>query len=398
LVISQIALALVLLVSAGLFLRSFWSLQEADPGFQAEQVLAITLDLPRASYREGEQIHSFYQNLLQRVESLPGVKTVGASTDLPLELSSIRPFSIEGRPEEGQEGTGTIDVLGNYFETLETSLKSGRYFTERDRSGAERVVIINETMERRWWPGEDPLGKRVALRENPIRWMKIVGVIKDVKNGPLHTESFPQVFVPYLQASGVGGFGGETGEPLLRVPNRTMTLLVRTEMDPSTLVAAVRGEIGELDPMLPVADVQTLTQHLSRSVAPQRFNTLLLALFAVVALFLAMVGIYGVMSYVVTQRSHELGIRMALGAERKSLLRLVIGQGMTLALWGVAIGLVASFALTRLIASQLYGVTATDPLTLVGASLLFFAVALLACVVPGLKATQVDPMVALRYE
>jgi putative ABC transport system permease protein len=177
-----------------------------------------------------------------------------------------------------------------------------------------------------------------------------------------------------------------------------MTLLVRTEMDPTTLVAAIRGEIGELDPMLPVADVQTLTQHLSRSVAPQRFNTLLLALFAAVALFLAMDGIYGVMSYVVTQRSHELGIRMALGAERQSLLRLVIGQGMTLALWGVAIGLVASFALTRLIASQLYGVTATDPVTLVGASLLFFAVALLACVVPGLKATRVDPMVALRYE
>jgi putative ABC transport system permease protein len=286
--------------------------------------------------------------------------------------------------------------LGNYFETLETSLKSGRYFTERDRSGAEQVVIINETMERRWWSGEDPLGKRVALLENPLRWMKIVGVIKDVKNGPLHTESFPQVFVPYLQASGVGGVG-ETGE-VLRVPNPTMTLLVRTEMDPSTLVAAVRGEIGELDPMLPVADVQTLAQHLSRSVAPQRFNTLLLALFAAVALFLAMVGIYGVMSYVVTQRSHELGIRMALGAERQSLLRLVIGQGMTLALWGVAIGLVASFALTRLIASQLYGVTATDPVTLVGASLLFFAVALLACVVPGLKATRVDPMVALRYE
>jgi len=398
LVISQIALALVLLVSAGLFLRSFLSLQEADPGFQAEQVLGLTLDLPRTSYREGEQIRSFYQDLLQRVESLPGVKTVGASTELPLELSSIRAFLIEGRPpEEGLEGTGHSDVLGDYFETLETSLKSGRYFTERDRSGAEQVVIINETMERRWWSGKDPLGKRVALRERPLRWMKIVGVIKDVKNGPLHTESLPQVFVPYLQASGrIDGFG-ENGETR-RVPSRTMTLLVRTEMDPSTLVAAVRGEIGNLDPMLPVADVRTLTQHLSGSVAPQRFNTWLLALFAAVALFLAMVGIYGVMSYVVTQRSHELGIRMALGAERKSLLRLVVGQGMTLARWGVAIGVVASFALTRLIASQLYGVTATDPVTLVGAALLFFAVALLACVVPGLKATRVDPMAALRYE
>ena len=397
LVISQIALALVLLVGAGLFLRSFLSLQEADPGFQAEQVLAINLDLPTTSYREREQIHSFYQDLLQRVEVLPGVKTVSASSDLPLELSSNRPFFIEGRPpEEGVVGTGNIDVLGDYFETLGTSLKSGRYFTERDRSGAEQVAIINETMERRWWSGEDPLGKRVALRENPLRWMKIVGVIKDVKNGPLHTETFPQVFVPYLQALGGNErFGENLG---LRVPNRTMTLLVRTEMDPRTLVAAIRGEIGELDPMLPVADVRTLTQHLSRSVAPQRFNSLLLALFAAVALFLAVVGIYGLMSYVVTQRSHELGIRMALGAERKSLLRLVIGQGMTLALWGVGIGLVASFALTRLIASQLYGVTATDPLTLVGAALLFFAVALLACVVPGLKATRVDPMVALRYE
>jgi len=268
LVISQIALALVLLVSAGLFLRSFLSLQEADPGFQAEQVLGITLDLPRTSYREGEQIHSFYQDLLQRVEVLPGVKTVSASTDLPLELSSWRPFMMEGRPpEDSFEGAGTIDVLGDYFETLETSLKSGRYFTERDRSGAELVVIINETMERRWWPGEDPLGKRVALAERPLRWMKIVGVIKDVKNGPLHTESLPQVFVPYLQALGRMESLGENFEAQW-APSRTMTLLVRTEMDPTTLVAAVRGEIGELDPMLPVADVQTLTQHLSRSVAP----------------------------------------------------------------------------------------------------------------------------------
>jgi len=387
LVISQIALALVLLVSAGLFLRSFLSLQEADPGFQAEQVLAITLVLPWTSYRGNEQLGSFYQRLFQRVESLPGVKAVGASTDLPLELSRYTGFTIEGRQSEGSRLTGYMEVLGDYFETLETSLKGGRYFTQRDRSGAEQVIIINETMERRWWPGEDPLGKRVTLRGRG--WMKIVGVIKDIKNGPLHTESLPQVFLPYLDL-----------EPRIvgREPGRTMTLLVRTEMDPTTLVAAVRGEIGELDPMLPVTDVQTLTQHLSRSVAPQRFNTLLLTLFAAVALFLAVVGIYGVMSYVVTQRSHELGIRMALGAERKSLLRLVVGQGMTLALWGVGIGLVASFALTRLIASQLYGVAATDPLTLGGAALLFFAVALLACVVPGLKATRVDPMVALRYE
>ena len=393
LVISQIAVALVLLVSAGLFLRSFLSLQEADPGFQAEQVLAITLALPETSYPGGEQIHSFYQALLVRVEVLPGVKTVGASTDLPLEISRYRGFTIEGRLSEGSKIAGYIEVLGDYFETLETSLKSGRYFTERDRSGAEPVIIINETLERRWWSGEDPLGKRLELREGTRRWRKIVGVIEDVKNGPLHTESLPQYFLPYPQGS-----GGRNTPTTRGGPGRIMTLLVRTEMDPSTLVAAVRGEIGELDPLLPVTDVQTLTQHLSRSVAPQRFNTLLLALFAAVALFLAVVGIYGVMSYVVTQRSHELGIRMALGAERNSLLRLVIGQGMTLALWGVAIGLVASFALTRLIASQLYGVTATDPMTLVGAALLFFAVALLACVVPGLKATRVDPMVALRYE
>ena len=239
-------------------------------------------------------------------------------------------------------------------------------------------------MERRWWSGEDSLGKQLQLREPGNPWRKIIGVIKDVKNGPLHRESLPQVFLPYLQAS-----GGRTVPNTRGGPGRIMTLLVGTEMDPTTLVAAVREEIRELDSMLPVADVQTLTQHLSRSVAPQRFNTLLLTLFAGVALFLAVVGIYGVMSYVVTQRSHELGIRMALGAERKSLLRLVIGQGMTLALWGVAIGLAASFALTRLIASQLYGVTATDPVTLVGAALLFFAVALLACVVPGLKATRV---------
>ena len=195
LVISQIAVALVLLVSAGLFLRSFLSLQEADPGFQAEQVLAITLALPTTSYRGREQIHSFYQDLLQRVEVLPGVKTVGASTDLPLELSRSRGFTIEGRQSEGSKIAGYIEVLGNYFETLETSLKSGRYFTQWDRSGGERVIIINETLERRYWSGEDPLGKRLQLRGLP-RSMKIVGVMKDVKNGPLHTESFPQVFCP----------------------------------------------------------------------------------------------------------------------------------------------------------------------------------------------------------
>jgi putative ABC transport system permease protein len=272
---------------------------------------------------------------------------------------------------------------------LGIQLKKGRFFTRQDGETVERVIIINETMARRFWPGQDPVGRRMKWggTNSQAPWMTIVGVIADVKHGPLQTETIPQTVEPYLQV----------GDAMLGLLS-SLTLVVRTDVDPTRLIAAVRREIRALDAALPVANVQTLEQHVHKSVAPQRFNTFLLAVFALLALILAAIGIYGIMARSVTRRTHEIGVRMALGAQRKDVLWLVVRQGMLLAFSGMAIGMAAALAVTRVLSSFLYNVKPRDPWTFASVAVLLSLVALLACYLPARRATRVDPAIALRYE
>ncbi len=336
-VVCQIALCLVLLSAANLLLKSFARLLATDPGFRAEKVLSVSLNLPASGYQKAAAVRSFYRRLIEQAETLPGVRAVGAATDLPLAVRERRGFTIEdeqpvvaGLPKVVCQ----VNVLGSYFEALGIRLKRGRFLGPRD-GAREPVVVINETMARRYWPGQDAVGKRIkwGIREWPSPWMTVVGVVEDVKHGPLHTEAMPQVFEPHLQVP--DAWLEDATMSLLR----SMTLIVRTSGEPAALAAAVEGEVRALDPQLPVFGVQTLEEHLSRSVAPQRFNALLLAVFATLALVLAAVGVYGVVAYSVSRRTHEMGVRAALGARPRDLVRMVVGQSLVLAGIGAAAGL-----------------------------------------------------------
>jgi putative ABC transport system permease protein len=311
------------------------------------------------------------------------VRAAGAVVGLPLGGNSAsRYFQIEGRPPRpAGEGLNTNFnlVSPNYFRALGVPVKSGRHFDGRDAAGATEVVVINEAMARRFWPDEDPLGKRLRIGENP--WRTIVGVVGDVKNDGLGAETRPEMFYPLAQS-----------------PLPFMTLVVRSDTDPAALAAAVRGAVREVDKEQPVYDVKTMEQRVNESVSSQRLTALLVGLFAALAVTLAAVGIYGVISYTVTQRTHEIGVRVALGARGVDVLRLVVAQGMRLVLAGVGLGIVGALALTRLVSSFFFGVSAADPAVYGGVSLLLVAVALLACLIPARRAAKTDPMVALRYE
>jgi len=387
LVISEIALALVLLVGAGLMIRSFWQLQKVDVGLVAENVLTVRLGLPRSKYPEGQNVSAFYQQLQERLAALPGVKSVSATSGILLEkLANSSIFSIEGRPAEPQAQRLELPfdaVTPNYFHTMGIPLIKGRVFTEQDKRDSLQVAVINETMVRRYFPNEDPIGKRFTFGDgdrNPT-WITIVGVVRDVRrqgvDEPIRIESF----MPHSQAT-----------------SRSMEVVIRTASDPMAMAKSVRDAIWSLDKDLPVANMQTVEQILGERTAPRRLNMLLLGLFATVALVLAAVGLYGVMSYSVTQRTHEIGIRMALGAQRRDVLKLIVGQAALLAVIGVGIGLAAAFALTRLMSRLLFEVSATDPLTFAAIALLLTMVALVASYIPARRAMKVDPMVALRYE
>ena len=380
----EIALSLVLLIGAGLMVKSFLRLQQENPGFNPDRVLAVNVSLPSSRYPEERQQGAFFQEALDHLRSLPGVTSAAATTGLPLTLDiNGSDFRIEGRPEPeaGKEMIiNTRAVSPDYFKTLGIDLTKGRDFSNRDSSDAPATAIINTDLARLYFPGEDPLGKRITFDDGES-WMSIVGVIGDVKQLGLDSNAKPEVYFPYLQ-----------------VASSEMSVVVRTTADPLNLTAAVKSEIQKIDKDLPVGNGETMQQLLAMSISGRRFNMLLLTVFAVVALALAVVGIYGVMSYAVTQRTQEIGIRMALGARAIDVLKLVVKNGMSLALIGVAIGLAGAFALTRLLASLLFQVTPTDRTTFAGVAVSLIAVALLACYIPARRATKVDPLVALRNE
>ena len=385
LVIGQMALALVLLVGSGLLIRSFLRLQRIDLGFNAKNVLTAEIWLPRTQYEAPYQWVDFFEQLCMRVRSLPGVRSVGAVSQLPLSKGYPVDFEIKGNPfsDSGRPLTAEFRrVTVDYFRTMDIPLLRGRQFTEGDNADGPPVLIINETMADRSWPHEDPIGKNVRLLEyGKVPWLTVVGVVKD-------SSYYEPVEGPRLQMY----------VPFLATPWDAMYLVVRTEVDPTYLVASVRREVWAINKDVPVDKLLTMDQLLSSKLSLPRFNMLSVSIFAALALLSAVVGTYGIMAYSVTERTHEFAVRVALGASPSDIFKLTIRQGTILALTGISIGVAAAFALTRVMASLLYEVTTSDPLTFAGVSLLLAMVALLASYVPGRRATKVDPMVALRHE
>jgi putative ABC transport system permease protein len=386
-IVAEMALTLALLVGAGLLVRSFWRLQNVDPGFKTDHLLTLRVTLWGSKYRQGAQAVSFYDRLQERLAAIPGVVAVSATSDIMLrKLANSANFTIENKPQAPSELALELPfdrVQPNYFQTMGIQLLQGRAFTSQDSRESPRVAIVNETFVKRYFSNEDPIGRRFTFgAAGPnARWITIVGVVRDSKrqgvDQPVRIESWM---------------------PLAQMPSGSMDVVLRTTGDPLALSNATREAVWSLDRDLPIPKIQTMQQVLSERVAQRRLNMLLLGLFALVALILAVVGIYGVMNYVVTQRTNEIGIRMALGAQTRDVLRLIVRQGMTLVLVGVVIGLAATFALTRLMTTLLFGVSATDPITFVAIAALLIGVALVACLIPARRATKVDPMVALRYE
>jgi putative ABC transport system permease protein len=389
LMIGEVALTLVLLVGAGLMIKSFFRLLAVPKGFNPDNVLTLVLSPSFAKYPPGSpQRRAYFQESLTRVQTLPGVQSASLTSFLPLAGSGgSRSFKIEGRPpfEPGKEPSAQDNLISHdYFRTMGIEMRAGRAFTEQDGAETPPVVIINETMARRFFPNENPIGRRFVWTPTPLT---IVGVVGDTRHFGLDQEVRPEIYWPYLQAR-----------------NFVMRLVVRAAPDSSSpanmssLAAAIRNQIRAVDLYVPVNQVVTMDERLSDSVALRRFQTLLLSIFAAVALIIATVGVYGVLSYVVGQRTHEIGIRMALGAQANDVLRLVVGQGMRMTLIGALLGLAAALALTRVMKNLLFNVSATDSATFVSITLLLVVVALLASYIPARRATKLDPLMSLRNE
>ncbi len=385
LVVGEIALAIILLSGAGLMVRSFIRLMEVDHGYRAEQVLTARIELPRSRYRVGNRAWEFHRELLERVRSIPGVEAAGTINHTPLAgYSMIAFFGIEGAPKPDPEKDSPLPlgvVSEDYFRTAGIRLIEGRNFGSEDRADSQPVAMVNEAFARRFFPDQSPIGKRIGAGCEEDLCRVIIGVVGDVRSEKLDSAPQPEIFMPYSQQGGNG-----------------MTVMVRAEADRSGLVAAIRSQVQMIDSGQPLSDVRTLSERIAETVSQQRAIMFLLVVFALVALLLAAVGIYGVMSYSVTSRRREIGIRMALGADRRQVLRLIFGQGARLIVVGVAIGLGGSYALTRVMASLLFEVSVTDPVTFAGISLLLVLAALGACFVPARRATRVDPMTALRSD
>jgi putative ABC transport system permease protein len=384
-VVTQVALALVLLVGAGLLLKSFNRLQSVDPGFDANNLLTMRVTLPFAKYQEDSKRIDFFKKALEQVRAIPGVEAAGAINSPP--FTGLYPgtnVEVDGQklPPGEELKTGVCVTDANYFATMQIPLKQGRMYTEQEATEMRHVVLVNEEFVRKNLGGQDPLGRRLTIymKDDNVP-TEIIGVVADHKHLALDVPIEPMVYWPYAELVYTG-----------------MTLMIRTRGDAATVAPAARNVIRSLDPRQPIGEVATMEKLLSTSVARSRFSASLLTVFSFVALVMAAVGIYGVMSYSVLQRTHEIGVRMALGAQRLDVLKLVVKKGIVLGVVGVAAGLAASFGLTRLISTLLFEVTATDAATFTAVSVGLFLVTLIACYVPARRATRVDPLKALRYE
>jgi len=384
LIVAEVGLALILLIGATLMVTSFMRLQQVNAGFDPQNLLTAEISMPYFRYSDPVRVSGFYHQLLERLEALPGVRSAAVASGLPPDLMQLQDtFTIEGHPIPPGQTDPLSDFLfvsGDFFRTLAVPMLQGRTFRDADRQGAPLVVIINQTLARRFFPNENPVGRRLKQnRDNP--WMEVVGVVGDVRYGGLGTQGFPALYVPYLQHGWPGAY-----------------LVVRATQDPLALELSVRKAVWSLDKELPVTETKTAEQRMRESVAEPRFRALLIGAFAFLALSLATVGIYGVISYSTTQRTREVGIRIALGAAGPDVMRLVLGQALLLSLAGIAAGLVGALALTRYLAGMLYDIRPTNPLVFAGVSFFLVAISLLASLIPARRATKVDPMVALRYE
>ena len=382
LVVFESAVAVVLLIGAGLLVRSFIALENTNPGFEANNVLTMRIDLARGKYNTDEKTAGFFQDLETRLAAIPGVETVGLITELPLSgQPNDAPFTVEGRAPVAineQFGSDFRRVNQHYFQAMQIPLLRGRNFTEQEVRQSDKVVVVSQQLVNTAFPNEEPLGKRLftVVDDKPY---EIIGVVGDIRHRSLEFQPYAAMYMPSREPG-------------------WMNIVIRTQSDPVTLVPAIREQVKAIDPDQPIAAIRTMDEWIDRSVSAPRYRTTLFGMFAVLAMILAATGIYGVMSYSVAQRTHEIGVRMALGARRWDVLRLVVRQGMMLVLLGLAIGLAGAFALTRVMSSLLFGVTAKDPLTFVAVAAVLSLVALLACYIPARRATKVDPLTALRYE
>lgn len=377
----------MLLIGAGLMVKSIIRLHQVELGFDPENVLTMSISLPRQKYRNGQEALGFYEQLMRRIREAPGVESVAGVDPLPLSDSNVTTeFMMEGHPKRGPDEkheAGMRAITPEYFQVMRIPVIKGRSFTEHDNAKAPFVAIINKSLSERFWAGENPLGKRIGFQkaDGQQQWYEVVGVAGDVKHERLDVETKPEIFLSYGQ-----------------YPKRFMTLVVRSSQYPEALARTIRSTVGSIDPDQPVFDIRTMEERRAKSVAQRRFVMLLLGGFSVIALVLSVSGIYGLLAYSVAQRRQEIGIRMALGALERDIIRMFIKEGFRLSLIGVLIGVMGALLVTRFLESLLFGVTPIDPATFIFLSALLIAVALLASYMPAQRATTVDPLVTLRCD
>jgi predicted permease len=393
----QVAVAVVLLVGGALLFRSFSRLMAVDPGFHGEHTLTLATSLPAAGYPTGADVRGFYTRLMDRLATIPGVAAAGASTDLPLSVRERRASAIENERDATRDLSHAVAnewVIGQYFDALGIPLKRGRVFAPQDDSGTEPVVVINETLAKRFWTDDDPVGQRLAWGNNVQhgRWMRVIGVVGDVKQGPLDTEIVPQVYTAWSQLN-----DRMLGDNVLGI-YRSLRLVVKTGLEPSAMAATIHQQVRAMDPALPVTAVQTMTDVVMTSAATPRFNTLLVGAFALLALLLAGIGIAGVLATSVSRRTQEIGVRLALGARPRTLVAMILREGLALAAIGLAVGWPIAWMLSRVMRSLLFEVRPRDPVAFAGAAALMGIVAVAASGIPAWRATRVEPIAALRRE